>query len=110
VWEAAGATHPLGADFAGVSELDPVELQSERLAAHGKAITAELIRKLFLFGTAEDVVSALRPYVDHGVDHFIIYSYAFALKPAIAAGYLVEQRRLIRLLKRLTAGSFATNS
>lgn len=110
VWAAAGATHPLGADFAGVSELDPAELQSERLAAHRKAITAELIRKLFLSGTAEDVVSALRPYVDHGVDHFIIYSYAFALKPAVAARYLVEQHRLIRLLKGLTADSFAPNS
>jgi Luciferase-like monooxygenase len=54
VWAAAGATHPLGADFAGVSEFDPVELQSERLARHGKQITAELIRKLFLFGTACD--------------------------------------------------------
>jgi hypothetical protein len=77
---------------------------------HGKTITADLIRKLFLFGTAEDVLSALRPYVDHGVNHFIIYSYAFALKPAVAGKYLVEQRRLIRLLKGLTAGSFATNS
>jgi phthiodiolone/phenolphthiodiolone dimycocerosates ketoreductase len=110
VWAAAGASHPLGVDFAGVSELDPAELQSGRLAAHGKAITADLIRKLFLFGTAEEVVAALRPYVNHGVDHFIIYSYAFALKPAVAARYLVEQRGLIRLLKGLTAGSFATNS
>ena len=86
VWAAAGATHPLGADFAGVSEFDPAELQSERLARHGKQITAELIRKLFLFGTAEEVLSSLRPYVDHGVNHFIIYSYAYALKPSVAAG------------------------
>jgi len=105
VWTAAGATHPLGADFAGVSELDPAELESERLAAHGKQITAELIRKLFLFGTAEEVLSTLRPYVDHGVNHFIIYSYAFALRSSVAAGYLVEQRRLMRLLKGLAAGS-----
>ena len=105
-WAAAGATHPLGADFAGVSELDPAELESERLAAHGKEITADLIQKLFLFGTAEEVLSALRPYADHGVNHFIIYSYAFALKPSVAVRYLVEQRRLMHLLKQLTAGSF----
>lgn len=108
-WGAAGVTHPLGVDFAGVSELDPVELEPERLAAHGKAITAELTQKLFLFGTADQVLSALRPYADHGVNHFIIYSYAFALKPSVAARYLVEQRRLMRLLKKLTSGSFAAN-
>ena len=109
VWAAAGAAHPLGPDFAGVSELDPVELSAERLAAHGRQITAELIRKLFLLGTAEEVVSALRQYVDHGVNHFIIYSYAYALKPSVAAGYLVEQRRLIRLLKKLEARGLVTN-
>ena len=109
VWAAAGATHRLGAEFAGVSELDPVELESERLAAHGKQITAELIRKLFLFGTAEEVLSALRPYVEHGVNHFIIYSYAYALKPSVAAGYLVEQRRLMRLLKKLPTAAIAAN-
>ena len=108
-WAAAGATHPFGADFAGVSEFDPVELQAERLARHGKQITAELIRKLFLFGTAEEVLSSLRPYVDHGVNHFIIYSYAYALKPSVAAGYLLEQRRLMRRLKKLTPGAFRAN-
>ena len=109
VWAAAGATHPLGADFAGVSELDPVELEAERLAARGKQITPELIRKLFLLGTAEEVLSALRPYVDHGVNHFIIYSYAYALKPSVAVGYLVEQRRLMRLLKKLPTAAIAAN-
>ena len=104
VWSAAGATHPLGVDFPGVSELDPVELEPQKLAAHGEHITTELVRKLFLFGTADEVLSALLPYVEHGADHFIIYSYAYALKPSVAAGYLLEQRRLMRLLKGLTPG------
>ena len=91
-WAAAGATHPLGADFPGVSELDPAEiLEVQRLAAHGKQITADLVRKLFLFGTAEEVLSALRPFVDHGVNHFIIYSYAYAVRPSVAAGYLLPR-------------------
>ena len=89
--------------------MDPVELASDRLARHGKQITAELIRRLFLFGTAEEVLSALRPYVERGVNHFIIYSYAYALRPSVAAGYLVEQRRLMRLLKNLAAEPIATN-
>ena len=108
-WAAAGATHPLGADFAGVSELDPAELESGRLAAYGKRITAELVRKLFLFGSAEEVLSGLQPFVDHGVNHFIIYSDAYAVKPSVAAGYLLEQRRLMRLLKKRTPGVFAVN-
>ena len=103
-WSAAGATHPLGVDFPGVSELDPVDLEPRKLAAHGEHITTELVRKLFLFGTADEVLSALRPYVEHGADHFIIYSYAYALKPSVAAGYILEQRRLMRLLKGLTPG------
>jgi phthiodiolone/phenolphthiodiolone dimycocerosates ketoreductase len=108
-WAAAGATHPLGADFPGVSELIPAELESERLAAHGKQITADVVRNLLLFGTAEEVLSALQPFVDHGVNHFVIYSYAYAVKPSVAAGYLLEQRRLMRLLKKLTPGVFAVN-
>ena len=43
------------------------------------------------------------------MNHVIIYSYAYAVKPSVAAGYLLEQRRLIRLLKRLTPGVFAVN-
>ncbi len=109
VWAAAGAAHPLGPDFAGVSELDPVELSADRLAAHGRQITPELIRKLFMVGTAEEVLSAVRRYVDHGVNHFIIYSYAYALKPSVAAGYLVEQRRLMTLLKKLEAQALVRN-
>ena len=80
--------------------------QSERLARHGKQITAELIRKLFLFGTAEEVLSALRPYVDHGVNHFIIYSYAYALKPSVAAGYLLEQASSDAAAQKARAGCF----
>ena len=60
-------------------------------------------------GTAEEVLSALQPFVNHGVNHFIIYSYAFAVKPSVAAGYLLEQRRLMRLLKKLTPGVFAVS-
>jgi hypothetical protein len=41
------------------------------------------------------------------MNHVIIYSYAYAVKPSVAAGYLLEQRPLIRLLKRLTPGVFA---
>jgi hypothetical protein len=55
------------------------------------------------------VLSALQPFVNHGVNHFIIYSYAFAVKPSVAAGYLLEQRRLMRLLKKLTPGVFAVS-
>ena len=54
-------------------------------------------------------MSALQPFVDHGVNHFIVYSYAYAVKPSVAAGFLLEQRRLMRLLKRLTPGVFGTN-
>ena len=105
VWAAAGAAHPLGADFPGTG-MDPAELDNERIAASGKQITTDLLRKLFVFGNADEVLAELRAFVDAGVNHFTIYSTAGIMKPSLAAGYLREQRRLMRLLKELTPGPF----
>jgi phthiodiolone/phenolphthiodiolone dimycocerosates ketoreductase len=44
--------------------------------------------------------------VDAGVNHVVIYSAASALKPSLAAGSLIEQRRLMRSLKKLKPGPF----
>lgn len=104
VWGAAGANHPLGADFAGFSELDPQVFESERLAEYGRGINQELLRELVPFGTADEILTKLRPIIDLGVNHILIYSGASAVKPALAAGHLVEQRRLMTRLKRLTPG------
>ena len=105
-WSAVGAAHPLGADFAGFSELDPAALESERLAEYGKHITTELLRELIPFGTAHDVLARLQPFISAGVNHVIIYSAANAVKPSLAAGHMGQQRRLTTLLKRLKPGRF----
>jgi phthiodiolone/phenolphthiodiolone dimycocerosates ketoreductase len=109
-WSAAGATHPLGAEFAGFSELDPQAFESERLREYGRHITADLLRHLMPFGTASEVADTLRPIIDAGVNHVIIYSAANALKPSLAAGSMVEQRRLIKLLKKMTPGRLAAHA
>ncbi|WP_428338943.1 hypothetical protein [Mycobacterium sp.] len=103
-WAAAGATHPLGTDFAGYSALDPADLESDRLHEYGSRITAELLGELMPFGTATDVLQRIRPYVEAGANHAIIYSVAGSLKPSLAAGAVVEQRRLMSGLKRLQRG------
>jgi len=105
-WRAAGANHPLGPDFAGFSELDPAALEAEMLAEHGKQITAELLRELIPFGTAAEVFERLRPFVEAGVNHVILYSAANAVKPSLAAGHIAEQRRLTGMLKRTVPGRF----
>ena len=105
-WSAAGATHPLGENFAGFSELDPAALESERLFEYGTQITGELLRELIPFGTAREVLQRLQPFISAGVNHVIIYSAANAVKPSLAVGHMIEQRRLTTLLKRLKPGPF----
>jgi len=105
-WTAAGARHPLGDDYTGFIELDPKVLESESLREYGKDITVELLREIIPFGNAEHIVEQLRPVVDAGVNHVIIYSAASALKPSLAAGSLIEQRRLMQMLKKLKPGPF----
>lgn len=105
-WTAAGATHPLGADFAGFSDLDPTVLESERLPEFAKQITTELIRELIPFGTAREVLQRLQPFITAGANHVICYSAANAVKPSLAAGHMIEQRRLTTLLKRMKPGQF----
>jgi len=98
-WTAAGATHPLGVDFAGFSELDPAVFEAGQLAEHGRGITQDLLRALVPFGTADEVYDHLTPLIDQGVNHILLYSGASAVKPALAAGHMAEQRRLMAKLK-----------
>lgn len=43
-WADGGATHPLGADFGGFSDLDPADLHADRLSEFSKLITPDLLR------------------------------------------------------------------
>jgi phthiodiolone/phenolphthiodiolone dimycocerosates ketoreductase len=106
VWAGAGVTHPLGETFAGFSELDPADLSPERLGDLGSVITPDLIRELMPFGTAQEVYAQVRPFIDAGVSHTIIYSAMTALKPSLAGPGTLEQRKLMRLLKSSTPGRF----
>ncbi len=105
-WEVAGYEHPLGTDFGGFSDLDPAVLEAERLAEYGRSITPELLGSLIPVGTADEVLAQLHPLIEQGLNHVIIYSAASALRPSLAAGHLIEQRRLTRLLHATMPGPF----
>ncbi|MEU8894561.1 LLM class flavin-dependent oxidoreductase [Nocardia sp. NPDC048505] len=103
-WTAAGATHPLGPDNPGYSHVDPAVFEGERFAEYSKLLTPELIRALLPAGTAAQVERWLDPYLDAGLSHVLFYAFAAAVKPALAAAGLREQRRLIGRLRRRRPG------
>ncbi|KAA8888544.1 LLM class flavin-dependent oxidoreductase [Nocardia colli] len=106
-WTAAGATHPLGADNPGYSQVDPAVFEGERFAEYSKHVTPELVRALMPSGTAADVERWLDPYLDAGLNHILFYAFASAVKPTLAAAGLREQRRLISKLKKRRPGPLA---
>jgi phthiodiolone/phenolphthiodiolone dimycocerosates ketoreductase len=101
-WTAAGAQHPFGRDFGGFSEINPDEITAEAFAEVRRVLTPEIFRGLMPCGRAEDVATHLRRFVDAGLTHVTILNLAPTCGLALAAKSIVEQRRLIRRLKRVS--------
>jgi phthiodiolone/phenolphthiodiolone dimycocerosates ketoreductase len=100
-WAAAGGEHPFGRDFGGFSEINPAEITAEVFAEVGKALTPDIYRRLMPCGTAEEVASYLRRFIDAGVTHITVLNIAPTCGVGIAAKSLLEQRRLIQRLKSI---------
>jgi phthiodiolone/phenolphthiodiolone dimycocerosates ketoreductase len=100
-WAAAGAEHPFGRDFGGFSEINPDAIDATTFDRVGQALTPDIYRQLMPCGTADDVITYLRRFIEAGVTHITILNIAPTCGLAIAAKSLREQRRLIGRLKQL---------
>ena len=67
-FEAVGAVHPLG--DGGLHEMVASRMGAEQLEA-AEAVPAEVVRSLYLYGTAEEVAEQIRAY--EGADHVVLW-------------------------------------
>lgn len=108
-WAAAGFKHPFGADFHFIKE-DTSTLSRERLFDASRAVTPQVIEGLLRCGSANHIVSALRPYIDAGVTRVALYNMAnvYVVRNGLART-MREQRRLIRRLKQFEVNPLDTS-
>jgi phthiodiolone/phenolphthiodiolone dimycocerosates ketoreductase len=104
-WSDAGAEHPLGRDFGGYAEHNPVEVTKEKFDELGKAVTPELFHKLMPSGSAEQISGYIAKFVRAGVTHVTILNFTPTCGIKLAAKSLIEQRKLISRLKAMTSGA-----
>ena len=100
LWARHGAKHPLGEDFEGFAEFVPEQVTPVQLEAARRQVTPQLVADGVFAGSVDEVISELRPFVDAGLRHVVIWNIGPLATGAGAAG-LVRLATLVRRLGRL---------
>jgi phthiodiolone/phenolphthiodiolone dimycocerosates ketoreductase len=100
LWKRHALHHPLGDDFEGFPDFVPEEVTGAQIEAARREVTRELLGDAVFAGTVSDVVDEVRPYVEAGLRHLVIWNLGPLARGASAAD-LVRFAALIRRLRRL---------
>jgi phthiodiolone/phenolphthiodiolone dimycocerosates ketoreductase len=102
LWTRHGLRHPLGDEFEGFPDFVPDEVTPAHIESARRQATPELIADGVFAGTVDDVVGEVRPFVDAGLRHVVIWNIG-PLASGASAGDLVRLALLVRRLRRLSA-------
>ena len=97
LWTRHGLRHPLGDDFEGFPDFVPEEVTPAQIESARRQVTRELIADGVFAGTVNDVVAEIRPLVDAGLRHVVIWN----IGPLATGGRPDDLVRLALLLRRL---------
>jgi phthiodiolone/phenolphthiodiolone dimycocerosates ketoreductase len=70
-----GHKHPMGDDWRGIMDFDPVKLSREKIIAFCAALDTQVIRDMFPVGTPKQVAAAFKGYADAGMRVFKVMDY-----------------------------------
>jgi phthiodiolone/phenolphthiodiolone dimycocerosates ketoreductase len=101
LWTTHGLRHPLGDDFEGFPEFVPEEITAAQIDQARRQVTADLIGDGVFAGSIDEVVAEIRPLVDAGLRHLVIWNIGPLATGASLRG-LLQLAVLIRRLRRLT--------
>jgi phthiodiolone/phenolphthiodiolone dimycocerosates ketoreductase len=62
-----GYDHPMGPDWRGIMDFDPVKLSREKMLAFCDALDTQAIRDIFPVGTPRQVALKMKGFVDAGM-------------------------------------------
>ena len=83
LFEAAGAEHPLASRW-GLLDFVPTELSRDDALAAARAVPDEVLRTYYTWGTPDDVVARLVPFMESGCEVFNLTNMTPAADPALA--------------------------
>jgi len=109
LWTRHGLRHPLGDEFEGFPDFVPEEVTPAQIESARRQATPELIADAVFAGTVEDVVGEVRPLVDAGLRHVVIWNIG-PLATGASAADLVRLAILVRRLRRLPLRSNETQA
>ena len=84
LYEAAGAEHPLASKW-GLLDFVPTELSREDTLAAARAVPDEVLRTYYTWGTPDDIVARLEPFMRAGCEVFNLTNVSPAADPSLAA-------------------------
>ncbi|TFV61437.1 LLM class flavin-dependent oxidoreductase [Mycobacterium sp. PS03-16] len=97
-----GATHPLGAGFAGAQDIMPQGWDEQTALSYVKNVPTSVVRSMGLIGTPDEVVEKAAEWRDCGVRHLVLLNATFlqrSLRRSMAAS--APFYRAVREIKRL---------
>lgn len=104
LWTRHGLKHPLGDDFEGFPEFVPETVTREQIESARRQVTPELIADGTYAGSVDEVVDEVRPFVNAGLRHVVIWNIG-PLASGASAGGLLQLWSLVRKLKKLQVGA-----
>jgi phthiodiolone/phenolphthiodiolone dimycocerosates ketoreductase len=97
LWTKHGLRHPLGADFEGFPQFVPEEVSMAQIQDAQRQATPDLLGDGVYAGTVDDVVRELRPLVDAGMRHVVLWN----IGALATGGKPIDFLRLGILVRRL---------
>jgi phthiodiolone/phenolphthiodiolone dimycocerosates ketoreductase len=112
LWAKHGLRHPLGERFEGFPDFVPEEVTPAQIDDARRQLTPALLQDGIFAGSVDEVVTELRPLVDAGLRHVIIWNIGPVATGASASdivrlGLLVRRLRRLPLPPRQAAGNGA---
>jgi phthiodiolone/phenolphthiodiolone dimycocerosates ketoreductase len=83
LYEAAGAEHPLASKW-GLLDFVPTELSRADALAAARAVPDEVLRSYYTWGTPDDIVARLEPFMQSGCEVFNLTNVSPAADPSLA--------------------------
>lgn len=77
-----GVEHPLGENYPGISQFISTRHGREEILSALAKVPRDVCEGYILHGTPEEVASVTREYVEHGLEHPILWNMTFVADPA----------------------------
>jgi phthiodiolone/phenolphthiodiolone dimycocerosates ketoreductase len=100
LWEKHGLRHPLGEKFEGFPDFVPEEVTREHIDGAARQATPELLGDGVFAGSVDEVVAEIRPYVDAGLRHVVIWNIG-PLATGAGPAEIVRLAMLVRKLRKI---------